>query len=54
MPDVMKAVNYMLNDNNNEDEECYKKAADVTSDGKILMNDVMKIVNYMFEGSAVN
>ena len=50
MPDVMKAVNYMLNDNNNEDEECYKKAADVTSDGKILMNDVMKIVNYMFEG----
>ena len=54
MPDVMKTVNYMLNDNNNEDEECYKKAADVTSDGKILMNDVMKIVNYMFEGSAVN
>ena len=49
MPDVMKTVNYMLNDNNNE-EECYKKAADVTNDGKILMNDVMKIVNYMFEG----
>ena len=49
MADVMKCVNQLFN-NNTINEDYFLEAGDVTLDGTIKMNDVMKLANYVLKG----